>query len=66
MLFRDHAADAADNLGARDLEGAITSLRAAAEQAKHIPSRDTRRRASRLVERAIVYARAATLIKQEG
>ena len=63
MLFRDHAADAADKLVARDIEGAISSLRAASEQAKHIPSRDTRRRALRLVERAIVYARAATLIK---
>mgnify|MGYP000895567338 CR=1 FL=1 len=63
MLFRTHLQAAGIYLSAGDLEGAIDALQAAKKRAGNIPSRDTRKRAQKLVDRAIVLTRAATLVR---
>ena len=63
MLFRTHLQAAKIYLSAGDLEGAISALQAAQKRAGSIPSRDTRAAAKKLVGRAIVLTRAATLAR---
>ena len=63
MLFRTHLQAAEIYLSAGDLEGAISALQAAQKRAGSIPSRDTRTAAKKLVGRAIVLTRAATLAR---
>lgn len=63
MLFRTNLQAARTYLSAGDLESAIGALQAAQKRAGSIPSRDTRKRAQKLVGRAIVLTRAATLVR---
>lgn len=65
-IFRDHLTAARAALLRRDPAAAVIHLRAARDRLEKIPSRTTRSKFSRCIERALVFARAASLVPTDA